>query len=141
MHRHFYGRHPLPDPSGWTEIEDPPDRLRQALDELYRWFSETENMLDNVTRDAAYTPPGPRERFRAYFEAARATLVRGRTERGRRRGRVAAAVGHAISFPTWRSLVREQGLEHGEAVELMVALVECGAERLGARCARSGGFR
>jgi len=44
--------------------------------------------------------------------------------RGRGRGRVAAAIGHAIAFPTWRSLVREQRLGDGEAVELMASLVE-----------------
>ncbi len=39
-------------------------------------------MLANVTRDAAYTPPGPRERFRAYFEHVRAALMADRRARG-----------------------------------------------------------
>jgi len=37
---------------------------------------------------------------------------------------VQAAVGHAVSFPTWQSLVRQQGLEDAEAVAVMAALVE-----------------
>jgi hypothetical protein len=32
--------------------------------------------------------------------------------------------GHALAFPTWRSLAREQGLPDGEAVALMSVLVE-----------------
>ena len=37
--------------------------------------------------------------------------------------RLRAAVGHAASFATWRSLCLEQELTNGEAVEVMVALV------------------
>ncbi len=50
-------------------------------------------------------------------------LTQGRRERGRPRARVAAAIGHAIAFPTWRSLAREQGLESAEAVALMAGMV------------------
>jgi len=38
-----------------------------------------------------------------------------------------AAVAHATAFATWRSLVREQGLSEGEAVDLMVCMVCCAA--------------
>ena len=58
-----------------------------------------------------------------WTEAAGDALIRGRRERGARRRRVRAAVGHALSFPTWRSLVREQGLNRREAVDLMAKLV------------------
>ena len=34
----------------------------------------------------------------------------GRGLRGRAAGRTRAALGHALAFPTWRSLAREQGL-------------------------------
>jgi hypothetical protein len=53
-----------------------------------------------------------------------ATLLAGRRERGRRRSCASAAIGHAISFATWRSLVREQGLDDAEAIGLMTAMVE-----------------
>jgi len=45
-------------------------------------------------------------------------------ERGGTRRRAAAAIGHAVSFPTWQSLVRQHGLSDGEAAALMAALVE-----------------
>jgi hypothetical protein len=42
-------------------------------------------------------------------------------------------VGHAIAFPTWQSLVRQQGLDDARCVEMMLtwlrclARVDCGA--------------
>jgi hypothetical protein len=45
---------------------------------------------------------------------------------------VRAAVGHALAFETWRSLVRREGLAPSRAVRLMLALVAS------ARPARSG---
>ncbi len=63
-------------------------------------------------------------RFRAYLDAAADAIIAGRPERGEARRRVRAAVGHAVSFPTWQSLVRQQGLEEAEAVAMMAALVE-----------------
>ena len=39
-----------------------------------------------------------------------------------RRKAVRAAVGHALEFETWRSLVRRQGLSRPQAVEAMVRL-------------------
>jgi hypothetical protein len=43
-----------------------------------------------------------------------------------------AAIGHALAFPTWRSLTHEQGLADDDAAALMCLLVE------GAARARSG---
>jgi hypothetical protein len=43
--------------------------------------------------------------------------------RGTRRRRVAAVIGHAMAFPTWRSLCVDHGLSDAEAVDAMTALV------------------
>ena len=59
----------------------------------------------------------------AHFEALEATLMKGRRTRRLRRARIAAAIGHALDFGTWRSLTRERGLDRDEAVSLMVELV------------------
>ena len=48
----------------------------------------------------------------------------GRGLRGRAAQRARAAIGHALAFPTWRSLTREQGLADRDAVALMRALVD-----------------
>jgi len=126
---HFYSRHPLPDPDAWRAIERPADRLRRALEELYGWYGETEDMLSNVTRDAAHTPAGARQRFLAYFDRVVETLMAGRRERGRARKRVVAALGHATGFATWQSLVRQQALDQDDAVALMVSMVDAAAAR------------
>ncbi len=39
------------------------------------------------------------------------------------RTRVLAATGHALAFTTWRSLVRDQGLDDARATDLMCRLV------------------
>jgi hypothetical protein len=61
--------------------------------------------------------------FDAYFAAVVDVLARGRGARGRRRTRLLAAIGHAIDFETWRSLLRRQGLPADEAVELAARMV------------------
>jgi hypothetical protein len=60
--------------------------------------------------------------------------MRGRRERGQARARVRAAIGHALAFQTWRSLVRDQGLGNAQAAELMSGLArEAAARRAAAR--------
>lgn len=127
---HWTALNPPPDPSGWSPVEDPDLRLRGALQELYGYYRRTERMMDNLHRDEATMPTVKRlfTGFRNYQAAAREALLRGRRSRGRARGRAAAAVGHALAFPTWRSLAREQGLDDAQAAELMARLVAA-AER------------
>lgn len=128
---HFYQRHPMPDPVAWASIDRPDERLSIALNHLYAWYEETEQMLAAGIRDIDAVPPAAREAFFGYFDHVRDVLATGRRERGRTRQRVSAAIGHAISFMTWRSLVREQSLRRTEAASLMAATVEAAArERL-----------
>jgi hypothetical protein len=61
--------------------------------------------------------------YRDYLERAVAALMAGRPDRGHPRRRARAAIGHALSFATWRSLGREQSLDDSEAAELMWGLV------------------
>src|SRR5215831_11572785 len=121
---HYYARNPMPDIEAWASVADPGERLRRALTELYAFFDGAEDMYERTGRDVTLVPAMAKAvgRFLAYFDRATTELVRGRPQRGRRRARVAAAIGHAISFPTWRSLVRQNGLSDQEAVALMVDL-------------------
>ena len=50
---HFAAEHPLPDLERWRAIADPDERLAVGLDELYRWYEQTEPMLTNLYRDRA----------------------------------------------------------------------------------------
>jgi AcrR family transcriptional regulator len=122
---HWAEANPPPDLDAWSTIDGPDARLGVALGDLYAFYSRTEAMLDNLFRDEK-TVPFVQERFaafRGYFAAALDTLMAGRTLRGAGRRRTRAAVGHAIAFSTWKSLLREQGLSNSEAAALMCALV------------------
>jgi AcrR family transcriptional regulator len=122
---HWASLHPTPSPDAWIEIEGLDQRLRLALTDLYHWYERNQQMLDNVFRDAPLVPAmkPARERFQSQLRAIHTFLMLGRRRRGRQRARVAAAVGHAIGFGAWRSLVREHELDSAEAVDLMVAMV------------------
>jgi AcrR family transcriptional regulator len=122
----YWGANPMPEPGAWRSISDPAARLRHALGELYAFFRRTEGMLEKTSRDAPLVEAmaSPVAEFRGYLDAAAAAIIAGRPERGEARRRVQAAVGHAVSFPTWQSLVRQQGLRDAEAVAMMAALVE-----------------
>lgn len=122
---HWRAENPPPDLEAWAAIDDPDDRLRVALDQLHAFYERTEQMYDNLFRDET-TMPLLRERFavfRAYLTAARDTLMAGRGIHGARRRRTQAALGHALAFSTWKSLVREQGLSHAEVATLLRTLV------------------
>jgi AcrR family transcriptional regulator len=125
---HYYAHHPMPDPSRWVAITDPDERLGAALADLYRWYGEAEGMLATGIRDIEHVPAGSREAFFGYVQTVHAALVVDRRERGRTRVRIAGAVGHAINFRTWQSLVREQQLSVDEAITLMVATVNAAAQ-------------
>lgn len=131
---------PPPSPAAWAEIADPNARLRHALTELYDWYAWAEPMLTNVSRDAPVVPASARasENFARHFDELHAALMRGRRTTGRARVRVGAAIGHALGFATWRSLMRDQKLRSDEAVQLMVALVEASGGRAARRRPRAG---
>lgn len=122
---HWSAANPTPDLAGWSAIENPDERLHVALGELYAFYGQTEQMLDNLFRDES-TMPLIRERFsafREYTKAACDTLMAGRELRGAPRRRTRAALGHAIAFSTWKSLVQEQGLTDAAAAKLLRTIV------------------
>lgn len=125
MHRPLVRGEPSPDLAAWSRVADPGERLGVALGELYAYYRQTEQMLDNLFRDEVAVPL-VQERFvvfRGYFAAACDTLIAGRALRGAARRRTRAAVGHAVAFSTWKSLVREQGLDDREAAALARSFV------------------
>jgi len=130
---HWSVEHPRPDTSRWGVVEDPEERLQVALSDIYAYFRTTEEMTANVRRDLPELPvlqevAAP---VRQYWEAVLMVLDSGWKARGHRRKLVRAVIGHAVEFETWRSLVRHQGLEDGEAAEIMVCLARaaCGPSR------------
>jgi AcrR family transcriptional regulator len=122
---HWREQHPYPQIELWPEIADPDERLEAALTELYGFYRGTGVMLDNLLRDE-HLNDVVRERFAGFHQflaAAREILMAGRGTRGKARERMAAAVGLAVRFETWRALCREGGLSDQDAVRLMTGLV------------------
>jgi AcrR family transcriptional regulator len=123
---HWRAQKPVPDIGAWAGIEDPGERLRAALGALYAYYRGTAAMMENLIRDEPVSEL-VRQHFTAYhgyLDAARDALLRRRRSRGRARARERAAIGHALAFPTWRSLAVDEGLDDAEATALMVRLVE-----------------
>jgi AcrR family transcriptional regulator len=119
---------PPPDPASWTEIDDPESRLRRALAEVYRYHRKNEQMTANVTRDAQVNPNLRRVLVRRleHWERLLNTLVAGWEVSDEQHHKLlVGAVWLALDFQTWRTLVREQGFNDDEAIELMARMVRC----------------
>jgi AcrR family transcriptional regulator len=124
---HYLERNPLPDPSRWVEIPGPEERLREALSEVYAYYAGNEAMLTNVLRDMPFDPVLQANNvllFR-HWEAMRDTIADAFEASGEQHEALLAAIALALDLQTWRSLVRQQGLNDDRAVELMVRMVRC----------------
>jgi AcrR family transcriptional regulator len=123
---HWRAANPPPDPHTWSSIRDPAERTRTALREVYAFYGSTEAMYVSLIRDEPLVPAVQRRLgdFYGYLGSIQDGLAAGRGVRGRRAQLVRAALGHALAFPTWRSLTHEQGLSNDDAVELMSRFVE-----------------
>ena len=120
---------PWPDPTAWRSISDPGERLVTALRDLYGYYERLEPLLENVQRDAVVMPIVAElnaDEVR-YLEEIRDLLLEAWTARGGARARLRRAIGHALEFRTWQSLVRRQGCRTDEAVQLMLAFVSAAA--------------
>src|SRR5213596_1292513 len=53
---HWRASNPPPNLEYWAAINDPHERLRLALEELYAYYRRTERMMDNLLRDADTMP-------------------------------------------------------------------------------------
>ena len=121
----WLGDNPRPDVALWAGIVEPADRLDAALDELYAYYSSTEQMRANLLRDIEVLPQDIRFAISGYPMAVADVLDAGWPALSDARLR-RAVIGHVVAFETWRSLAR-QGLSNREATELMVRLVTSAA--------------
>jgi AcrR family transcriptional regulator len=123
---HWRAANPSPDPRPWATTDDPRERTETALRELYAFYARTEGMYTSLLRDEPLVPVvhARLRDFHGYLRAVQDILMADRGLRGRAARRTRATIGHALAFPTWRSLTREQGLADSDAVDLMCGLVE-----------------
>lgn len=114
-------RDPLPEAAPWRKIEDRRERLRTGLLAIYGWYERNANLAGCVLRDAEYHQ-AVREtaertwapHIHAYHEVLGANLS----------AKQRAMLGLALSFFTWRTLTRDQGLKQTAAVKAMVQAIE-----------------
>ena len=116
---HWDAKHPMPALERLGAIDDPVRRLRRALEEMYSWYESVEGDLALFARDASVVPAHVRDRMAGELAAVTDTAA----QAWPRRKSVRAAIGHALEFETWRSLVRRQGLSQAQAVDAMARLV------------------
>jgi AcrR family transcriptional regulator len=126
---HFQAELPPPDPAAWAAVTDAAARLRAALLAFYDYYRRAEKMLAKVYRDAAELPALAAELapFGRFVDAVREDLQARWVAGDGADARLAAAIGHALRFDTWRSLAHVEGLDDARAAELMVDLARAAA--------------
>jgi len=115
-------RDPLPDPEAWKALEGA-ERLRAGLEAIYAWYARNAELLACVLRDAEYHAPTRQVtalRFGPPMAAYRKVLGAGLDRRQR------AKLGLAMSFHSWRTLVRDEGLGRAAATVMVEAILAAG---------------
>ncbi len=126
---HYLRENPPPDPDALGRIAEPEQRLRAGLTQIYAYHRQTEAMTANAERDLPHSPTLATV-LAPYLERwaqCRDVLADGWPTGHGDASRLRAAVGLAMGFQTWRALVRVEGLDDEEAVDLMVAMIRCAA--------------
>jgi len=117
-------RDPLPDAKRWRAIEPRRERLQTGLRAVYGWYARNAALVACVLRDAehhALTKEMVALRLGPQMAACHAALGAALGARQR------AMLRLALSFFTWRTLVRESGLKQATAVAVMVEAIERGS--------------
>ena len=115
-------RDPLPEAGSWWNIEDRDERLRVGLLAIYGWYERNAELAACVLRDAEYhhlTREIAELRFGPYMAAYHEVLGAKLSTKQR------ALLRLALSYSTWRTLVREGGLKAAAAVAAMVQAIDC----------------
>lgn len=114
-------RDPPPEAGAWRAIGNPQERLRAGLSAVFGWYGRNAELLACVLRDAEYHPLTKEIselRFGPYMAACRDVLGAKLSKKQR------AMLGLALSYFTWRTLVRECGLKQDAAVAAMIQAIE-----------------
>jgi len=120
---HWASRQQLPDPAAWSGIDDPARSRAAGLADLYRFYRAGAGMLTHIHRDLAALPEAHQQALRDGDTLARDVLTAPFDRASDQRRQLRAAIGHAISFWTWRSLCLDQGLTDTEAAEAMTGMI------------------
>lgn len=114
-------RHPLPPLPPTRPGNTPTDRLRAALTGVYAYHADTEPMMARVLPQVGDQPV--MRPYHEHFAAMADSLTAAFRARGRRRTTLHAAITLALSFHTWRLLVRDQQLSNVQAINVVLRMV------------------
>ena len=120
--QHFFTEHPPPDPTSWT-APDFTQRVRLGLGELYCYWESIQAMVSSLLRDHEIDPERAGGGIISYTVRARDALLPDPAPHAANDMMLRAAIGHAVHFYTWRSLVRDQNLTIPQAVAIMTGLI------------------
>ena len=118
-------RDPLPDSTSWLAIADRRERLAAGLRAVYDWYERNASLLACVLRDVEHHTP-TREISNRQFAPAIADWQAVLGAKLTKQQRVMLRI--ALSFFTWRILVRECGLTQIAAIDAMVQAIDCSDE-------------
>ena len=120
---HYRTANPPPDPTRWMAQEDPEERLRLALADMYAYYRQTEAMTLALLRDEPYMPHlGLMEGYHRFTAQIAEVLAAGWKVSPHRQRLVLGAVAHAVEFLTWRDL-KSRGFADREIADLLAGLV------------------
>lgn len=117
---HWLSLQRLPHPAAWSVETEPLVRLGTGLSDLYRFYRDGEAMLTRIYADLDDLPAAHRKVLAARNDHFRNVLLEPFPDAD---ARLRAAVNHAVSFWTWRSLCHDNGLSNDDAVDIMTALI------------------
>lgn len=115
-------RDPLPDAEAWGAIKDRRERLHVGLRAIYDWYERNADLAACALRDSEYhalTREITALRYAPHMAVYQQVLGKMLTAKQR------AVLQLALSFFTWRTLVREGGLKQSAAVGAMVRAILC----------------
>lgn len=118
---HATERDPLPDPEPWRGIADQSERLRAGLDAIYAWYERNADLAACVLRDAEHHSL---TREMVVLHIAPTMMKYGEVLGAKLGAQQRAVLQLALSFFTWRTLVRESGLKGNAAVAAMVQAID-----------------
>ena len=145
---HGQAADPMPDPSAWSALAGPEDRLLRGLTDLYRHFRRNQRINLHMARDldaatlldqlaeAPSVAAGPHPESRVFRLLARMrpmmearnrmvleTLMAPWQDAGRATPEMEAALAVVVRFDTWRTLALEQRSEDETAARIGAAMV------------------
>ncbi|MFC3322371.1 TetR/AcrR family transcriptional regulator [Mesorhizobium cantuariense] len=120
-----FAEDPPPNPEAWRSVAEPEPRLQTALLQLYGYYSRKRQLLANLYRDAEVpVVAAALVRRREVLAKGIAILAEAWPGADVKTDRLlVAAIGHALDFTTWQSLVETQELSEEESIETMLSLV------------------